>query len=206
MNIVLYGRPFNRTDRVQWLLEELQLEYTYRVLQVFDLEHRSPEIKAKYPLARLPFVEIDGDLMFESGAIMLFFAEQFRATKDLLPRANEPVYREILQWLFFAISTLEIADEDLPSGADPGPSAPLVDTLQFVDNILENKRYIAGNTFSVADIALSNGFKWFDRNLLEEYGNIINYCSDHMSRPAYRKIAGQAEYPKGSEPFTRPGT
>jgi len=195
MNIVLYGRPFNRADRVQWLFEELQLEYKYRVLEVFDLEHRSSEIRRKYALTRLPFVEINGDVMFESGAIMLYFAGKFKEKADLLPRANEKVYREVLQWLLFAISTLEISDESLESGADPGPSAPLVDTLQFVDNVLDNKRYIAGESFSVADIALSNGFKWFDRSLLDKYNNILSYCSDHMSRAAYKKILNQPEYP-----------
>jgi glutathione S-transferase len=195
MNIVLYGRPFNRSDRVQWLFEELQLEYEYRVLEVFDLEHRSEEIKRKYPLTRLPFVEINGDVMFESGAIMLYFAGKFKEETDLLPEANEKVYREILQWLFFAISTLEISDGSLESGADPGPSAPLVDTLQFVDGVLENKRFIAGGSFSVADIALANGFKWFDRSLLNKYKNIVSYCSDHMSRPAFKKILSQAKYP-----------
>ena len=195
MKIVLYGRPFNRTDRVQWLFEELKLEYEYRVLDVFELEHRSSEIGRKYPLARLPFVEINSDVMFESGAIMLYFAETFREKADLFPRADEKVYREVLQWLFFAISTLEISDESLGSGADPGPSAPLADTLQFVDKVLESKKYIAGNSFSVADIALSNGFKWFDRRLLNKHRNIVAYCSDHMKRPSYQKILSQAEYP-----------
>jgi len=196
MDIVLYGKPFNRTDRVQWLLEELQLEYEYRVLEVFNLEHRSVEIKAKYPLARLPFVEINGDVMFESGAIMLYIAGKHRKIIDLLPTANERLYREILQWLFFAISTLEIADENLESGADPNPSAPLVDTFQFVDGVLENRRYVVGETFSVADIALANGFKWFDRSLLDQHKNIIAYCEDQMSRPAYRKILDQPGYPE----------
>jgi glutathione S-transferase len=198
MNIVLYGRPFNRTDRVQWLLEELQLDYEYRVLEVFDLEHRTSEIKRKYPLTRLPFVEIDGEIMFESGAIMVYFAGKFGQKMDLLPRANEAVYREVLQWLFFAISTLENSDENLESGADPGPCAPLVDTLQFVDDALKNKRYIAGKAFSVADIALANGFKWFDKRRLDRYQNILPYCSDHMSRPAYKKILSQAAYPVGA--------
>jgi len=195
MTIVLYGRPFNRTDRVQWLFEELHLNYEYRVLEVFELEHRSAEIKRKYPLARLPFVEIDGEVMFESGAIMFYFAETFTENIDLLPRVNEQVYRETLQWLFFAISTLEIADENLESGADPAPSAPLTDTLKFVDQVLESKRYIAGNSFTVADIALANGFKWFDRNLLDDYQNIVRYCADHMSRPAFQKILRQPKYP-----------
>ena len=42
MDIVLYGRPYNRSDRVQWTLEVLGQPYQYRVLDVFGLEHRVP--------------------------------------------------------------------------------------------------------------------------------------------------------------------
>lgn len=195
MNIVLYGRPFNRTDRVQWLLEELHLVYDYRVLAVFELEHRTEAIRSRYPLARLPFIEIDGEVMFESGAIMLYLAESARDEIDLLPKADASVYRAVLQWLFFAVSTLEASEEHLESGAPPGPFAPRIDTLRFVDGALEGRRYIAGDTFSVADIALANGFKWFDRQTLDAHENIIRYCADLMGRPAYRKMVAQPEYP-----------
>ena len=65
MRIELFGRPYNRTDRVQWTLEELGVPYKYRKLDVFALEHRSGEFRDLYGLTRLPFVRLDDEVRFE---------------------------------------------------------------------------------------------------------------------------------------------
>jgi glutathione S-transferase len=162
MRIELFGRPYNRTDRVQWTLEELGVPYEYRKLDVFALEHRSGELRDLYGLTRLPFVRLDDEVLFESGAIMLALAEHFRSKVDLLPESGSVDYREVLQWLFFAVSTLDAADESLPSNAEPTAFAPLVDVLTFLEETLAERTCIAASRFTIADIALSNNLKYVD--------------------------------------------
>lgn len=193
MKIELYGRPYNRTDRVQWTLEELGLEYIYYKLDVFGLEHRAPRFRELYGLTRLPFVRIDGRVLFESGAIMLVLAGKCRGSVDLLPAAGSEDYGEVLQWLFFANSTLDAADDAMPSNADPAPFAPLVDVLSFLEEALSGRDFIAANRFTIADIALCNNLKY---RIIDEskYPNISGYFSLHTARPAYRKIVSQPEY------------
>jgi len=206
MKIVLYGRPYNRTDRVQWTLEELALPYEYRKLDVFGLEHRKPEFRKKYGLARLPFVELDGEVMFESGAIMVFLAQRFDANVDLLLAGDDSAHRQVLQWLFFAISTLESAQEHLESGADPAPFAPQIDTLAFLEDRLKGREYIAAEKFSLADIAVANGLKWLNRQSLANFPNVSAYFVRQTRRAAYKKITAQPEYPEhapGAEPGVR---
>lgn len=193
MKIELYGRPYNRTDRVQWTLEELGVAYEYHKLDVFGLEHRSPEYRNLYGLTRLPFVRLDGEVMFESGAIMLALAEHFRSTVDLLPEADTAEHRDVLQWLFFANSTLDAADAGMPSDAGPAPFAPLVDVLGFLEDRLANRTFIAASRFTIADIALSNNLKYV-HDSLTAYRHIPRYFSEHTSRPAYRRIVAQPEY------------
>lgn len=197
MEITLYGRPYNRSDRVQWTLEELGLPYTYRVLDVFGLEHRQPEFRERYGLARLPFVDIDGEVIFESGAIMLYLAGRFRDRADLLPDPSDSDYVRVLQWLFFAVSTLESADPARQPGDDPAPSASLGATLAFLEQELSRKTYIAADRFTVADIALANGLKWFGANALDDYPALAQYFAGHTARPAFVKIASQPQYPAG---------
>lgn len=193
MKIELFGRPYNRTDRVQWTLEELEVSYEYRILDVFALEHRSNEYRDLYGMMRLPFIRLDGEVIFESGAIMLALAEHFRNKVDLLPEPDTAEHRDVLQWLFFANSTLDAADESLPSNSAPAPFAPLVDVLAFLEQTLAKKTYIAASKFTIADIALSNNLKYVSDNF-NEYPNITRYFRKQTSRPAYRKIVGQAEY------------
>lgn len=195
MIIVLYGRPYNRSDRVQWTLEELGVPYEYRKLEVFELEHRQPEFLEKYGLGRLPFVEIDGQVLFESGAIMLFLADAFRERIDLLPQHHDPAYRYVLQWLFFALSTLEASDEALEPGSGPAPFASLADTLAFLDMQLEGRTFITDERFTIADIALATGFKWFDAGRIQKYASVMKYLETHTRRPAFERIAKQREYP-----------
>ena len=196
MKITLFGWPYTRSDRVQWTLEELGVSYTYTKLDVFRLEHRAPEYKRKYGLTRLPFVQVDSDIIFESSAIMIFLAEQFRSRIDLLPSKPAIQRTAVLQWLSFANSTFESSDFELPAGSEPGPFVPLVDTLDFLEHELRDKTFIAADRFSIADIALANQFKWIDPQIVSRYANITSYFDGHTSRPAFRKIACQPEYPK----------
>ena len=193
MKIELFGRPYNRTDRVQWTLEELGVPYTYRKLDVFGLEHRSSEYRELYGLTRLPFVRLDDEVLFESGAIMLVLAEHFRSKVDLLPEPGTAEHGEVLQWLFFANSTLDAADPAMPPQADPAPFAPLVDVLQFLDDRMTDRKYIAASRFTLADIALSNNLKYV-HSALANFPRLGRYFDEHTSRPAYRRIVAQPEY------------
>ena len=193
MRIELFGRPYNRTDRVQWTLEELAVQYEYRKLDVFELEHRGAEFRDLYGLTRLPFVRLDGEVLFESGAIMLALGEHFRSKVDLLPEPDTAEHRDVLQWLFFANSTLDAADASLQSNAEPAPFAPLVDVLNFLEETLAERTFIAASQFTLADIALSNNLKYIDDDF-SGYRHIARYFDEQTSRPAYQRIVAQVEY------------
>ena len=193
MRIELFGRPYNRTDRVQWTLEELAVQYEYRKLDVFELEHRGAEFRDLYGLTRLPFVRLDGEVLFESGAIMLALGEHFRSKVDLLPEPDTAEHRDVLQWLFFSNSTLDAADASLQSNAEPAPFAPLVDVLNFLEETLAERTFIAASQFTLADIALSNNLKYIDDDF-SGYRHIARYFDEQTSRPAYQRIVAQVEY------------
>jgi len=193
MRIELFGRPYNRTDRVQWTLEELGLDYTYHILDVFGLEHRKPAFRDQYGLARLPFIRLDGQVLFESGAIMLVLAEHFRNKVDLIPEKSEPGYAKVLQWLFFANSTLDAAEENTTSNAPPSPFAPLVDVLSFLEAKLKDRDFIAAGRFTISDIALANNLKYVHSHL-QSFPGIQRYFQHQTARPSYQKIKNQKEY------------
>ncbi|TQM93023.1 glutathione S-transferase family protein [Roseinatronobacter monicus] len=65
----------SRSFRVLWALEELGVEYELIRCSFFDKSLRGPDHLARAPAGRVPAIEIDGQYLCESGAILLYLAE-----------------------------------------------------------------------------------------------------------------------------------
>ena len=74
--ITLHHVPQSRSMRVLWLLHELGVEFRV-VERAFDKSLRAPEFLSLSPAGRVPALEIDGERMFESGAMMEYLCERF---------------------------------------------------------------------------------------------------------------------------------
>ncbi len=74
--ITLHHVPQSRSMRVLWLLNELDVEFRM-VEHPFDRSLRSPEFLTLSPAGRVPALEIEGERMFESGAMVEYLCERF---------------------------------------------------------------------------------------------------------------------------------
>ena len=98
--IRLHHCPESRSMRILWLLHEMRLDFEVRVWP-FDKSLRSEEFLALNPVGRVPALEIDGEFLWESGAIMQVLCERFPQAglgRDL----DDPERAEWLIWLHFA--------------------------------------------------------------------------------------------------------
>src|SRR5260370_9898864 len=89
--------PSGNGYKVRLLLTQLDIPFERMELDIIKGETRTPAFIAKFPNGRIPAVELeDGRLLFESDAIMAYFAEgtQF-LPDDRYERA------QVLQWMFF---------------------------------------------------------------------------------------------------------
>lgn len=75
--IVLHHVPQSRSMRVLWLLNELEGVEFRVVTHAFDKSLRQPEFLSLSPAGRVPALEIEGERMFESGAMMEYLCEKF---------------------------------------------------------------------------------------------------------------------------------
>ena len=98
--ITLYHVPQSRSMRVLWLLNELGVEFQLVSLP-FDKSLRRPEFLSLSPAGRVPALEIEGERMFESGAIMEYLCEKFpeRGLGRMLGDMDRMAW---LVWLHFA--------------------------------------------------------------------------------------------------------
>lgn len=150
--------------KIPIMLEELGLEYDILAVDISKGEQFKPEFLAISPNNKIPaIVETDNDgehlSIFESGAILTYLAEK---TGKLLP-AYGPERYKVLEWLhwqigglgpmlgqvgFFAIRSEEksaLAIKHFVEEADR--------LLGVMDKQLSKHTYIAGDAYSIADIA-----------------------------------------------------
>jgi glutathione S-transferase len=154
----------SRSQRILWLLEELQLPYEI-AFYYRDKETNlaPPELEAVHPLGKSPMIS-DGDLVvIESGAIIDYVIRKY-GRGALAPESNTPAHEIYLQWLHYgegsAMLPLMLQMYTARLGAAAAPLAPRIKSeldrhLGYVNSALEGRDWLVENTFSGADIQLS---------------------------------------------------
>src|SRR5262245_17854524 len=94
----------SRSQRILWLLEELELEYTIVPYQR-DPKTRlaPPQLKAIHPLGKSPVIRDGGMVVAESGAIAEYLVGRY-GNGRMAPRRDfaSSEYVAYLHWLHFA--------------------------------------------------------------------------------------------------------
>jgi len=92
----------SRSQRVLWLLEELEEPYEIIHYERNAETNLAPEsLCAIHPLGKSPVIRVDGQVIFESGAILDFLARQYGGGR-LAPKEGTPEHLQYLQWLHYA--------------------------------------------------------------------------------------------------------
>jgi glutathione S-transferase len=187
------ARGNTRDLRVLWALEEMSMPY-----EIVGMDHPShdldaPAFKAKNPFGQIPVIDDDSVVVTESGAIVLYLA---RKSGRLMPRdlAGEA---QVLRWSLAALNTLEMPTlalwfVNLSGGKGSEPSKALehwsAQRLEQLDGWLANRRFIATEEFTVADILMTHVLAIAaNQNLLEPYANVLAYRSRCTERDAWKR-------------------
>lgn len=199
----LYAFATPNSVKVTIALEELELPYTLHGVNVRKGEQTTPEFLALNLNGKVP-VLVETEQAFsltESAAILVFLAEK---TGRLLPAHGEARAR-VFEQLFFHASGLSPAFGQ--SGffqrfaATPEPialerfSTEANRTLHVLDTVLEKNRYVAGDEFSIADIA-HFGWLWrrgFPNITLDGTPHVARWYADIESRPAVQRSIARIE-------------
>jgi len=159
--VKLYDHPASANClKPRILLRQLGIPFETETVDLFSGETRRPEHLRRNPDGRVPVLELDsGDLIPESGAILLYLAEG----TPFLPA--DPLKRaRVHQWLFFEQNQVEpgLAVARFQAAIGRVAKAPEV----FADRLRQGRRaleslergltadFIAGPDYTVADIAL----------------------------------------------------
>lgn len=178
-------------------LEELALPYKLHHVRIDDGEHRQAAFLALNPHGRIPVLKDTetGIVLFESAAILLYLAEK---TGGLLPA--EPGARwEAIKWLQFHASSVGpllgqrvhfewFAQEPVPP-AIARYQRLTEEAFAVLDHALATRPYLAGDDYSIADIA-HFGWMHIARIIHLDFSQHSHLSAWHervADRPAVRK-------------------
>jgi glutathione S-transferase len=102
----IYGAAHSRAFRVIWLANELGLPYEHVPItfDVEDPECKQPWYLALNPNGRVPTIDDDGFILWETSAINLYLAEKTKSA--FFPRTAQGK-GIIFQWTFFMANDVE---------------------------------------------------------------------------------------------------
>ena len=175
--IVVHHLNNSRSQRVLWLLEELNLPYEVKRYQRDAKTMLAPpELRAVHPLGKSPVIS-DGDtVVAESGAIVDYLIEKY-AHGRLIPAAGTPERLRYTYWMHYAEgSVMPMLVMKLIFGRVPtavpalirpiaravvqGVQTQFLDPnlkrhLDFIEAELGRSEWFAGSEFSAADVQMS---------------------------------------------------
>ena len=211
----------SRSQRVLWLLEELDVEYR---VQRYQRDAKTmlapPELRAVHPLGKSPVITDDqlpaGDqAIAESGAIVEYLVNRYGPDSSLRPPAATPERRRYTYWMHYAegsaMSPLllslvfsKVRTAPMPFFARPiargiadkvmqGFVTPQLDThFGYMESELGRSPWFAGDAFTAADIQMSYPVEAAGaRGLLDGRPKLAEFLDRIRQRPAYQRALQQ---------------
>lgn len=180
-----------RDLRVRWALEEVGLPYRTRLLATGDQD--KPDYRALQPFGQVPIIEEDGQVLFESGAIVLHIGERSEALlpKDSFARARAT------QWLIAALNSIEphimnfatldvfYGDQEWAKLRRPSAEEFARHRLNCLSKALGDNSYLDGAHFTAGDLMMATVLRIVPELIANQ--NLAAYLERCTSRPAFKR-------------------
>jgi glutathione S-transferase len=212
--LTIYGSLRSRTTRTMWLAYEFGIPFKrVPVVPVHQagkpeaaglLHTRSPEFLSINPNARVPSIDDDGVVLYESMAINLYLAKKHGgplAPKDVAEDG------EMTMWSLWAATEVEPHSINIvyhrvanPRGAmDPKIADQAVEALRapfaVLDRALAKNGHPVGGRFTVADINVSEIVRYAGPapELFDANPNLKAWHDACKARPAFQRMWAERE-------------
>ena len=215
--ITLHHLNNSRSQRILWLMEELEIPYQIKFYQRDAKTMLAPpELKAVHPLGKSPVITDDGNPMgnitlAESAAIIDYLVKTY-GNGRLMPADNTPERIRYDYWMHYAEGSampplvIKLIFNQIPKQKMPFFARPIarkitervvgayIDPqlklhLDYLSNELQPSGWFVGDTFSAADIQLSFPLEAASQrtNLKRQYPRLVDFLERIHARPAYQR-------------------
>lgn len=210
--LTLHHLDNSRSQRVLWLMEELQLPYEIKRYARDAKTMLAPaELKKVHPLGKSPVITDDELTLAESGAILEYLVQRYGEDR-LVPAANTAEHLRYRYWMHYAEGSamppllLRLVFDRVSNGPMPffirpvaraiakganqafiGPQLKL--HLSYMEDELGKSLWFAGEDFSVADIQMSFPLEAAQSRggLDDSYPKLTAFLQRIRERPAYQR-------------------
>ena len=196
----LWGRINSiNVQKVLWALEELKVPYERTDAGLQYGVVNEPFYRKMNPNGRVPTIEDDGLVLWESNAIVRYLSSRYGAG-TLWP--DDPKQRaDADRWMDWATSTLAPAitpvfwglirtppEKRDPKAIDEG-AGKLGQAFAVLEQSLEGRDYVAGKPFTMGDIPLGAFvYRWYSLEVKRpKLPRVEAYYRRLQQRPAYKK-------------------
>lgn len=176
--IIVHHLNNSRSQRVLWLLEELDLEYEIKRYQRDPKTMLAPpSLRAVHPLGKSPVITDGALTLAESGAIIEYVVDRY-GNGRLAPATGTPERLRYTYWLHYAEGSamppllLKLIFDRIETAPMPFFARPIARAiagrakssfidpqialhLTYMESELAKQRWFAGNEFTAADIQMS---------------------------------------------------
>lgn len=206
MGIKIHGSPFSTaTLRAVAVVEEKGLDYEFVNVDMKSGAHKQEPFISLNPFGQVPALE-DGDVkLFESRAISQYIAYTYESSgtpltyKDGKQRAELAVWMEVEAHQFDPVAS-KLAWElvykgmfglETDNAAVEENKAKLAKVLDVYEARLANSKYLAGDSFSLADLhhlpPLHYVMGTQVKQLFDERPHVSAWSKDILARPSWEK-------------------
>lgn len=193
----------NNASTIKVVLEEKGLQYRIENLRPGDLWKKPPEMLVKHLLGKIPYIEVDGAVVFDSTVINESLEDRY-PTPTLMPGA--PMSRARVR-MFENLGDEAVLVGDLPAIWMPYWSPPeqrdpekmekgrdglRKRALPYIEQQLDDRAYLAG-AFSLADapyMAMAMVLEVDEMNL-EAFPRVAGYLRRLREWPSYRATSSR---------------
>lgn len=210
--IVVHHLNNSRSQRVLWLLEELEIPYE---IQRYQRDAKTmlapPELKKVQPLGKAPVITDEGRTLAESGAIIEYLVERYGGGTLAPPPGSEQRLR-YTYWLHYAEGSamppllLKLVFDRIEAGPMPWLVRPVARAiarqvkqtfiapqlqlhLDYLEGELGCSEWFVGDQFTAADIQLSFPLEAaaLRGGLDQSRPRLYAFLQKIHSRPAYQR-------------------
>lgn len=162
--------PSPRAVKVLALASHLELDHEVAIVDLLAGGNQTPEFGALNPNRKMPVLEDGGFVLWESNAILQYLAAK-RPETGLWP-SDVQRQADVARWMFWdsahwdptcAVFVFQRVVKRLTGAGDPDPEAIAkgeADLQRFgavLNGTLRGRRWITGDTLTVADFAIGAG-------------------------------------------------
>jgi glutathione S-transferase len=201
--LIVHHLNNSRSQRILWLLEELETPYQITAYaRDAQTSLAPPELKAIHPLGKSPVLQDGERIIIESGAITDYILRHHGQGR-LMPVPGTPAHEDYLQWLHFAegsamtpfllaLYTARLGDAGAP--LQPRIQEQIGAHVAFLSTSLGDADWLIDNSLSGADIMMSFIAEIAAaQGLGKHFPNVLAYAKRIQARPAWQSAAAKTE-------------